>query len=147
MFALAIIDCRQAEQAAGGWRLFLARDRLGIKPLYYFMEGERLLFASEVRALLASGRVPKKLSPAGLYTYLAFGSLQDPLTLVEGVRSVPAASWLLLEKDAGGLAVQCENYWEPGSGELKNTSVDEVLGWLSDAVSSHLESEVPLGAF
>ena len=78
MFACAIWD-------ASARTLHLVRDRLGIKPLYYYRDGARLLFASEVRALLASGRVPLRLNREALATYLAFGSVQEPLTLVAGV--------------------------------------------------------------
>ena len=82
MFALAIYDRPRR-------RLLLARDRLGIKPLYYTRVGGRLLFASEVRALLASGLVARELSRDGLESYLLFGSVSEPATLIEGVRSLP----------------------------------------------------------
>src|SRR5713226_1868155 len=72
MFAFALLDTRK--NAEGGPRLFLARDRLGIKPLYYTWQDGILLFASEVRALLESGRVPRQLSREALEAYLLFGS-------------------------------------------------------------------------
>jgi asparagine synthase (glutamine-hydrolysing) len=81
MFALAIYDGPRH-------RLLLARDRLGIKPLYYTRVNGRLLFASEVRALLASGAVPREVSREGLESFLLFGSVSEPATLVEGVRSL-----------------------------------------------------------
>jgi asparagine synthase (glutamine-hydrolysing) len=79
MFALAIWDERKRE-------LVLARDRFGIKPLYYYVSDKLLIFASELRALLATGLIPRKLSPAGVDSYLANGSVAAPLTIVEGVR-------------------------------------------------------------
>jgi asparagine synthase (glutamine-hydrolysing) len=82
MFALAIYDGPRR-------RLLLARDRLGIKPLYYTRVDGRLLFASEVRALLASGLVRRELSRDGLESYLLFGSVSEPATLIEGVHSLP----------------------------------------------------------
>ena len=90
MFAFAIWDARRH-------CLFLARDPMGIKPLYYFQSGSYFLFASEVRTLLGTGLVPRQLDPAGLINYLTFGSAYDPLTLVNGVRALPAGhtlTWL-----------------------------------------------------
>src|SRR5215213_10709151 len=81
MFALAIWD--NAKQ-----NLLLVRDPLGIKPLYYHVAENHLIFASELRALLASGLVPRKLSPAGIDSYLANGSVESPLTIVEGVKQL-----------------------------------------------------------
>src|SRR5215468_8799778 len=81
MFAFALWDERQR-------RLLLVRDPLGIKPLYYFAAKDRLVFASELRALLASGLVPRRLSAAGVDSYLANGSVAAPLTIVDGVRQL-----------------------------------------------------------
>src|ERR1035441_2549689 len=78
MFALAIWDENQAQ-------LLLARDRLGIKPLYYTQTADEFLFASQVKTLLRSGRVPVKLSRPGIASYLAFGAVSEPATAVEGV--------------------------------------------------------------
>ena len=148
MFALAILDCRpSSEDPTQPWRLLLARDRLGIKPLYTWQDGERLLFASEVRALLASGQVARKLSPAGLYTYLSFGSVQEPLTLVDGIYSLQPGSILLVQKTASGLEIRRESYWEPPVSGEDDPDPDEVQAWLAEAVGCHLESDVPLGAF
>jgi len=149
MFAFAIYDRRPPKgQSQGEWRLFVARDRMGIKPLYYYQQDDGgLLFASEVRALLASGKVPKNLSVGGLYTYLAFGSLQEPLTLVEGIRSLSPASWLLVESQGQRWTIRQNVYWEPPFGQAISSSPDDVRSWLSDAVGSHLVSDVPLGAF
>ena len=88
MFALAIWDPREG-------RLLLARDRLGIKPLYYTEQDGRLLFASELRALLASEAVPRKLDPVSLATYLWHGFVPGPRTLVQGVYLLPAGHLLL----------------------------------------------------
>jgi asparagine synthase (glutamine-hydrolysing) len=149
MFAFAIYDWRPlVGKPEVAWRLFIARDRLGIKPLYYYQQDEKtFLFASEVRALLASRQIPKHLSVEGLYTYLAFGSLQEPLTLVEGVRSLPPATWLLVESQAAGWTLRQDVYWEPPSGQNISSTPDDVRSWLSEAVGSHLVSDVPLGAF
>src|SRR5262249_34413016 len=75
MFAFTLWDERRSE-------LVLARDPLGIKPLYYTYDGEQLVFASELRALLRSGAVSRRLDPAALAGYLSFGSVPEPRTLV-----------------------------------------------------------------
>jgi asparagine synthase (glutamine-hydrolysing) len=102
MFAFAIYDRRLmtadrdlstgdpgGQGSAVGGRLFLARDRLGIKPLYYYAGDACFSFASQMRALLESGLVPRRLSLDGLHSYLLFGSVQEPLTLIDGVYSLP----------------------------------------------------------
>ena len=71
-------------------RLFLARDPMGIKPLYYAQSGSYFVFASEVRTLLGTGLVAPRIDHAGLANYLTFGSAYDPFTLVEGVKALPA---------------------------------------------------------
>ena len=82
MFAFAIWD-------APPHRLFVARDPMGIKPLYFAQSVRYFLFSSEVRTLLGTGLVPRRIDPAGLINYLTFGSAYDPLTLVEGVHALP----------------------------------------------------------
>src|SRR5580698_6624550 len=103
MFGLAIWDARSSGasgEAARKARIFLARDRLGIKPLYYTVVGGALLFSSEVRSLLASGRIEPSLSPDSLQAYLTFGSVAEPCTLVEGIYSVPPGHCLSFVADA-----------------------------------------------
>jgi asparagine synthase (glutamine-hydrolysing) len=84
IFAFAIWD----EQRR---RLFLARDPMGIKPLYYYQSDKYFLFSSEVRTLLGTGLVPRKIDPAGLLNYMTFGSLCDPNTLIENGSRGPMA--------------------------------------------------------
>lgn len=143
MFAFAIWDARQQ-------RLFLARDRLGIKPLYYYHTPDRFLFASEVRALLASGLVPKRLSLAGLESYLALGAVQDPLTMIEGIYALPAGHYGIWRD--GEFTIKA--YWM-----LPTQTDDELAHWprqkiieylralLEESVRLRLISDVPLGAF
>ncbi len=88
MFTFAIVEMPQGPGGRAA-RVFLARDRMGIKPLYYAIVEGALFFASEVRALLASGAVPARLSADALSSYLLFGSVSEPVTLVEGVFSLP----------------------------------------------------------
>ena len=88
MFAFAVVEMPQGP-AAMARSAFIARDPLGIKPLYYTLVDGTLFFASEVRALLASGCVPARLSSQAVRAYLLFGSVGEPLTLVERVFSLP----------------------------------------------------------
>jgi len=101
MFAFAIWDGRRRQ-------LFLARDRLGIKPLYYTRAHGQFLFASEVKALLRTGLLEKRLSPEGVTTYLAFGGVSEPLTAIEGVLQLPASHSALLREGQ----LQIDRYWD-----------------------------------
>src|ERR1019366_8672544 len=88
MFAFALWDARASGtsgDAARHARVFIARDRLGIKPLYYYRSGNQLVFASEIKALLASGLVPRQLDPAGLRVFLQLGHIPPPWTAIRGV--------------------------------------------------------------
>ncbi|MDB4930452.1 MAG: Asparagine synthetase, partial [Myxococcaceae bacterium] len=100
MFAFALYDPDEGT-------LTLARDRLGEKPLYYHVGGDRFAFASEVRALTASGVAARELDPDGLDAYLTFGSVADPYTLVRNVRSVAAGEVVVLRR---GL-LRRRRYW------------------------------------
>jgi asparagine synthase (glutamine-hydrolysing) len=140
MFAFAIWDPREN-------RLFLARDRLGIKPLYYAEQDGRFLFASEVKALLASGLVEPRLSSPGIASFLAFGATSEPLTAIDGVLALPAGHRASYED--GELRV--EPFWEPETEpELELGEEEAVRGLrelLEDAVGRHLVSDAPLGVF
>lgn len=92
MFAFALFDATPARP-----RLVLARDRLGIKPLYYYRDGERLVWASEVRALLRSGLVPDEANPEALVRFLQLGSVPAPRTTVKGVMALEAGHCLTVE--------------------------------------------------
>jgi asparagine synthase (glutamine-hydrolysing) len=141
MFAFAIWDARERA-------LFLARDRLGIKPLYYVERpGGGLAFASEVRALLATGAADRRLSRAALGSYFAFGAVSGPGTILEGVHSVPAGHTLELRDGHAAL----RRYWEiPLERAPQSTFEDEVreLGpILKEAVRLRLIADVPVGVF
>src|SRR5258708_32689526 len=94
IFAFALRDVSRK-------RLLLARDPMGIKPLYYHHSEQTFIFASEVRTLLQTGLVPRKLDPTGVLSYLAFGSVCEPWTIAEGVMAVPPGRVLTVEKGAG----------------------------------------------
>src|SRR5664279_5363733 len=90
MFAFALWDAPRK-------RLLLARDPMGIKPLYYHQSAQTFIFASEVRTLLETGLVPRKVDPTGVLSYLEFGSVYEPWTIVEGVKAVPPGHVLTVE--------------------------------------------------
>jgi asparagine synthase (glutamine-hydrolysing) len=140
MFAFAIWDGRRRQ-------LFMARDPLGIKPLYYWQHGGSLLFASQVKALLQSGRVPARISAGGLQTYLAFGAVSEPLTAIEDVFALPAGCTAVLRD--GDLRVA--RYWSPPhSGGVQRSREDaavELRALLEDSIDRHLVSDAPLGVF
>ncbi|MEL7451686.1 MAG: asparagine synthase (glutamine-hydrolyzing), partial [Pseudomonadota bacterium] len=146
MFAIALWDEQTGE-------LLLARDRLGEKPLYYFHDDSsgneadgRLLFASEVRTLLASGAVPRRLDADGLDSYLTFGSVADPFTLVDGVRAVPAGG---VVRFANG-KVELSHYWRMGDVAVDHTMTREAA---VEALRAHMDTaqrrcmvaDVPVG--
>ncbi len=135
MFAFAIWDSTQK-------RLFLARDRLGVKPLYYFSSKDCFLFASELRALQASGIAETRLNPTGLFHYLSFGSLQGPDTLLNSIQELEPAHYLLVTQDA----VKQVKYWH-STANTQKTTAEDVKSELSEAVKLRLVSDVPLGAF
>src|SRR6202790_989570 len=114
MFAFAIWDARSSGasgDAARRARIFLARDRLGIKPLYYACAGGALFFASEVRALIATGRIAPRVSPDSLEAYLLFGSVAEPSSIVEGVFSLPPGHFVTFSADAPPARPEPKPYW------------------------------------
>jgi asparagine synthase (glutamine-hydrolysing) len=138
MFAIALWDRPQRT-------LLLARDRLGEKPLYYAQTPNHFLFASEVRALLASGGVERELDTDGLDAYLTFGSLADPFTLVRGIRSVEAGQMLLVKN--GG--VEHKTYWDLAEigtrhGISSQQAVEVVRERLQQSVRRCMVSDVPV---
>ena len=146
MYAFALWD-KQAQ------RLFLARDPFGIKPLYYYQKDDCFLFASEIRALLASGLVARKLSPDGLASYLQFGSVQDPLTIIDGVQALLPGHGLIVESKNDRLQIECRNYSNDrftatASADLtRGQAVENVRVTLEESVRRHLVSDVPVGVF
>lgn len=139
IFAFAIWDTERGQ-------LFLARDRLGVKPLYYHVDGESLLFASEVKALLAGGVTPR-LDPHAVPEFLTFLWVPDPQTLFDGVRQLPAGHWARFAD--GRLTVR--EYWD------MTFAVDEQVeeeAWpelVRDTVNAAIRrqrvADVPLGSF
>ncbi len=142
MFAFAIWDTRKRS-------LFIARDRLGIKPLYYRATPESFLFGSEIKVILAHPGVRAEFHRAGLPEYLAFGYLSGDETFYEGIRKLMPGHTLELDED-GTLRIQ--PYWDlrPGEDHARRSEdyyVKTYRDMLEQSVSSHLMSDVPLGVF
>ena len=147
MFAFAIWDANLNQ-------LLIARDGFGIKPLYYHATTDTMVFASEVRTLLASGLAPRELSREGLESYLRFGSIESPLTIIKGVRSLSPGHYLVVKHDEKGLRVREHAYATELAVQAANSKVTDyrdavrlLRTTLEDSVRSHLVSDVPLGAF
>ena len=142
MFALAIWDNQTRE-------LILARDRFGIKPLYYHVSQNLFLFASELRALIATGLVPRKLSCAGLDSYLANGSVAAPLTIVEGVRQLLPGHYLKVRSNLETTITKFAEDHTPAStrAQTRDEAVAQLRAELEESVRMHLVSDVPLGVF
>lgn len=143
MFALAIYDPRNR-------RLLLARDRLGIKPLYYAEHGGNFLFASEIKTILATGLIPQEIDWQAISDYFTFLFIPHPQTAFQKIRQVPPAHTLVY--DLKEYRHRLHRYWTPwpnaspsqkSYGELR----DQVRELVTDAVRSELVSDVPLGLF
>ncbi len=157
MFAFALLDLRK--RYATSPLLFLARDPLGIKPLYYTQTADGFVFASEVRALLARGDVDatgKQISPDALTSYLLFGSVSEPVTLIEGVFSLPPGHRMLLYVPERRRTPRARPWWDmlrspaardPRKPRTFETAVERVRPMLEDAVRAHLIADVPVGLF
>ena len=139
MFAFAIWDAVKKS-------CFLARDPLGIKPLYIWRRGEAFAFASEIRTLLRAELGPKRLCPTALRQYLLFGSVQEPRTLVDEIESLPAGHTMLW-KDGSG---QLDRYWRlqfAADPILPRDAAALTRSALEDSVRRHFVSDVPVGIF
>ena len=140
MFAIAIWDAQARE-------LFLARDRVGIKPLYLCETGESLAFASEIKALLADARTPRALDYDAFKYFLRYGYVNAPATLIAGIRQLPPAHYLR----ASERGVSMHKYWSLRDVVPDDASDAErrerVYALTKQAVERQLVSDVPLGAF
>ena len=146
MFALAIHDKRSGRE-----RLLLARDQLGIKPLLYTTVRGRLIFASEIKALLSSGLVAPEIDPVALRMLLTHGAIVQPHTILSGVKMLLPGHRLVVTQ---GSEPRVERYWSLGldrRADLRARSydeqVDEVRSALEESVRLQMVSDVPLGAF
>ena len=139
MWGLAIWDTERRE-------LFLARDRLGVKPLYYVLRGESIVFASEIKAILGVQGEPPKVDLKALPSYLAFRMHYGDRTLFEGIRQLPAGHYLVWR--AGKVSVS--EWWDIRRGPERmdeGTAAKRLRGLLEDSTRLRLIADVPIGVF
>src|SRR5262249_52022986 len=139
MFAFALYDSGVASS-----RLILAKDRFGIKPLYYYQDRDRLIFASEVRALMRSGMVQNEKRPEALVRFLQLGSVPVPLTTTKDVLALPAGHYLVVDERGSKL----KSYWDLSTALTQLPHLDEAYNLeqaiatsrtlLNESVESHL---------
>jgi asparagine synthase (glutamine-hydrolysing) len=143
MFAFAIWDVR-AQQ------LILARDRFGIKPVYYYFDGKKLVFASEIKAILAYPDVPKTICYPALNEYFTFQNILTDLTLFDGIKILPAGHYLKVNMSDTKTPV-LRQYWDfDFSRKIKMSlteATEELYRLFSQSVARQLMSDVPIGSF
>lgn len=143
MYAFAWFD--QVEQ-----RVVLARDPLGIKPLYFARTSQALLFASEVSSLVSSGKVSSALDTAGLRSFFAYGAPQAPRTILRDVEVFPAGHWQAFKAGSPLTEDAPRAHWTfpgPEVGASTNEEATSIRELLADSVRGHLVSDVPVGVF
>jgi len=154
MFAFALLDLRHRYATAP--ILFLGRDPLGIKPLYYTQTPNGFAFASEARALLAAGVAPRQLSQDALTAYLLFGSVSEPVTLLEGVFSLPPGHRMLLHVPERRRTPRARPWWDPAQSPFArdprrprelSSAARRLRTLLEEAVRRHLIADVAVGLF
>ena len=141
MFAIALWDARLK-------KLLLVRDRLGKKPLYYHFDGQRLMFGSEMKALLADDSIPRDLDVRALDAYLSFGYVPSPLSIFKAIRKLPPAHLAICR----GETLELRSYWDLdmqrcGEDVPEQQAVEELRKVFDEAVRLRMISDVPLGAF
>jgi len=143
MFAFALWDARSR-------KLWLVRDRIGIKPLYYSIHHDRLVFASEIKALLADPDQPRGLDEESLFHYLSFLTTPGPETLFAGIRKLAAGTWLLVDGEG---RIEERRYWDALDVPLRTDGASDdaiaagLLDELRTAVRLHKVGDVPVGVF
>jgi asparagine synthase (glutamine-hydrolysing) len=141
MFAMALLD-RELE------RLYLVRDHLGVKPLYYTTENGRLIFGSEIKAILASNQYQTEIDWQSVSDYFSFLYVPAPQTVFRGIRQLPPAHYLEYDLRKRSV-VRIEEYWRVG-GSVSDDEValsHDLRALMTDAVKKQMVSDVPLGAF
>jgi asparagine synthase (glutamine-hydrolysing) len=141
MFAFAIWDIRKQQ-------LWLVRDRLGIKPLFYLHRNDRLIFASEIKGILSDPTVTREVDLQGLYHFLTYNYSPVPYTLFSGIRQLPPAHYLLVNSNG---EPRMERYWDLSYDHKRSDNEVELIREfafrLSESVKMQMVSDVPLGAF
>jgi asparagine synthase (glutamine-hydrolysing) len=140
MFAFALWD-KQKDL------LFIARDRLGKKPLYYFSKDGRFAFASEIKAILTLEDIPRKIRLDAVYDFFAYQYVPDPKSIFEDIHKLPPAHYMLVTKDG----IKQRQYWDLSFTNTSSDSIednkDKLLSLLNETTRQRMISDVPLGAF
>jgi len=142
MFAFAIWDRQEKE-------LFIARDRMGVKPLYYFLDDEQLVFASEIRAILTVDGMKRRLNPAALLEYFSNQSVGGPVSIIEGIRQLEAGCWMKVKEGKA----EKRTYWDLTETAVTFDHADKhqvqhrIKELMLQSVQRRLVSDVPVGAF
>ena len=140
IFAFAIWDRRRR-------KLLVARDRLGVKPLFYYQDKNKLIFASEIKAIISDPALERKLNKEALSHFFSFNYLPSPLTMFKGIQSL-LPGYMLICSDGD---IRISKYWElvfePKLGLKEVEVAEQLLGHMRRAVKMQLASDVPLGAF
>src|SRR5690606_10934974 len=140
MFAFAVWDAQNES-------LFLCRDRLGIKPLYYIEAGKSLIFSSEVRGILASGLIRAEINEISLMDYLRYQCVHAPETMLKGVKLLQPGHFLEISDGQPS----AKRYWDPINPEVFNGSEKDAKAKIrqlfSQSVEDRLMADVPFGAF
>lgn len=143
MFSFAIWDTESR-------RLFCARDRVGIKPFYYYFDGERLLFASEIKAILAEGSVKAQQNMEGMKDYLTFQFCLGEKTLFKGIQKLEPGHCMMVNLSGKSPTLKTRQYWDVSydidDEHDESWFIDHLAGLIEDTTRIHLRSDVPLGA-
>ncbi len=140
MFGFALWDVQRK-------RLIIGRDRIGIKPIYYYQDSERLIFATEAKAILAVPCVERGIDSIALDSYLSLGYVSAPYSLFKGIKKLPVASLMVVENQK----VEIKPYWEmPSELDFDRTEAEwkqKVKETIEKSVTQQMVSDVPIGAF
>ncbi|MCO5260552.1 MAG: asparagine synthase (glutamine-hydrolyzing) [Crocinitomicaceae bacterium] len=142
MFAFALYDINLN-------KLFLIRDRFGIKPLYYTIQEGKCLFASELKAIHKVNLIPQKIDFSSFADYFVYRYIPSPKTIWEGVNKLPAAHYV--EINLSDLSIQLKEYWKLNLNSLNNSPKTEVIKktgeLLKESIKEHIYADVPIGSF
>ncbi len=140
MFAIALWDNIKKE-------LFLARDRIGKKPLYYYSDGQDIVFASEIKAILQVDNIPREIQLDALYDYFTYQYIPDPKTIFKNIHKLKPGCWMIVSRDG----IKEKQYWDVSfkdvSARSQQETSEELLNLLRESTQRRMISDVPLGAF
>jgi len=140
MFAIAVWDEKRQQ-------IWLARDRVGKKPLYYLAEKGRLLFGSEIKAILEAPGVSREIDLTALSDYLSLLYVPSPKTIFQGIAKLPPAHYAVITRDTVDVRPYWDLHFNPQHDRSEQQTIEELLAILGEATSMRMMSEVPLGAF